>query len=527
MAVEAHDAGLPDRLRDKLAALEAGEPDDLQRLRARVEKDPEALAVSSDLHRKASLLAALADARERAGLTQAAVAEAMRTTQSAVSDLERGRSDPRLSTLQRYANVLQMRLDMALMRRVMPQVNEDLANEVWRLIEARGTSRILSRLLDPTLASKTLSEIAKYANLPAAIARTILLHLLDQGWVRKTGRAERFVLVPDRMLVIGASVRRDHVVGVLTDLLSGKVIGRALRTDLRDSSPPAVVDGIAHVAKELKEGAAELKASVLGLGVSLAGVVNGEVGSVMTAPDLTSPVAQWARGVLVGDSLAKRTGLRVAVGNDANALALREYLVSMDRRSLVLVLLSASGEGIGAAVVVNGVLIRGDNHAAGEIGHVGVGMSSSGTCRCGTEGCLEQVASERAILQTIGGRVESLAEAAELVAKGDAAAAASFKAAGNAIGRVLSTVVSLVDPARLVVCGPEELVNQATPGGAAFLGGVRESLSHGSTKPPEFDSRVLTSELEPLAASSLVVHDLLNDPLLWVPALGVSEPVNT
>src|SRR3954454_3118200 len=318
MAEHADDEGLPKRLRAKLASLEAGQPDDLQRLRARVQKDPAALAVSNDLHRKARVLAALSEAREGSGLTQAEVAEAMGTTQSAISDLERGRSDPRLSTLQRYANVLDMRLDLALMRRNMPQVTEDLANEVWRLIEARGTSRILGRLLDPALTPKSLAELAKHANLPAAIARTILLHLVDQGWARRPGKGERFVLMPERMLVVGASVRHDHVVGALTDLLTGRVIGRLFRTDLREPSPRAVVDSVAHVANELKESASELKLHVLGLGVTMAGVVNGEVGSVDTAPDLTSPETDWPRGVLVGDDLNTRTGLRVVVGNDAN-----------------------------------------------------------------------------------------------------------------------------------------------------------------------------------------------------------------
>lgn len=45
----------------------------------------------------------LVNARKRAGMTQAALAERMGTTQSAVSELEGGETDPRLSTLQRYA----------------------------------------------------------------------------------------------------------------------------------------------------------------------------------------------------------------------------------------------------------------------------------------------------------------------------------------------------------------------------------------------------------------------------------------
>jgi transcriptional regulator with XRE-family HTH domain len=44
--------------------------------------------------------------RGEQGISQAEVASAMGTTQSAVSDLERGATDPRLSTLQRYARAV-------------------------------------------------------------------------------------------------------------------------------------------------------------------------------------------------------------------------------------------------------------------------------------------------------------------------------------------------------------------------------------------------------------------------------------
>ena len=44
--------------------------------------------------------------RKQCRLSQQVVAEWMDTTQSAVSELESGRIDPRLSTLQRYARAL-------------------------------------------------------------------------------------------------------------------------------------------------------------------------------------------------------------------------------------------------------------------------------------------------------------------------------------------------------------------------------------------------------------------------------------
>lgn len=63
-------------------------------------------AAYQDAAARADLLFALVTQRRSLGLSQTAVARAMGTTQSAVSELEGGASDPRLSTLQRYARAI-------------------------------------------------------------------------------------------------------------------------------------------------------------------------------------------------------------------------------------------------------------------------------------------------------------------------------------------------------------------------------------------------------------------------------------
>ncbi|MGH8995690.1 MAG: helix-turn-helix domain-containing protein [Acidimicrobiales bacterium] len=67
-----------------------------------------------DAGARSGLLRVLIHARRRLGLSQRALAERMGTTQSAVSELERGGQDPRLSTLQRYARGVDCALHLAL-----------------------------------------------------------------------------------------------------------------------------------------------------------------------------------------------------------------------------------------------------------------------------------------------------------------------------------------------------------------------------------------------------------------------------
>lgn len=75
--------------------------------------DPEFARAYEDAQSRSALLAHCVQLRKDAGLTQADVARAMGTTQSAVSELEAGAADPRLRTLQRYARAVGARIEVS------------------------------------------------------------------------------------------------------------------------------------------------------------------------------------------------------------------------------------------------------------------------------------------------------------------------------------------------------------------------------------------------------------------------------
>jgi transcriptional regulator with XRE-family HTH domain len=88
-----------------------GDKDDFDRwIEEESERDPRLAGAIADAECRANLLAYLIQCRQDKGLSQSIVAEAMETTQSAVSELEGGGTDPRLSTLQRFARALGSRL---------------------------------------------------------------------------------------------------------------------------------------------------------------------------------------------------------------------------------------------------------------------------------------------------------------------------------------------------------------------------------------------------------------------------------
>ena len=111
-------------------------------------------------------------------------------------------------------------------------------------------------------------------------------------------------------------------------------------------------------------------------------------------------------------SSASATASRSNVANDSQAAALAEYTYAGEGRVPNLIAIRV-GRGVGAGLVLRGALFQGDGSGAGEIGHIVVDDDGA-LCRCGRTGCLETVASMRAIetrASDVAGRPTDLARA--------------------------------------------------------------------------------------------------------------------
>jgi glucokinase len=119
-----------------------------------------------------------------------------------------------------------------------------------------------------------------------------------------------------------------------------------------------------------------------GIGIGLPGLVDVEKGVVL-------PMATWLpelSEVPLVSLIQERTGHRVFVDNDVNALALAEWMFGAGRGASSLVTM-AIGTGIGAGLIVNRALVRGHVAGAGEIGHLAVSLTGP-RCVCGGIACL-------------------------------------------------------------------------------------------------------------------------------------------
>src|SRR3984893_14408117 len=85
----------------------------LKDLKARLLKNPEVRKHYDAMEEEFALMAAVAKARARSGLSQADLAKRMKTTQSTIARLESGRGRPSTRTLDRFAKATGHRLKIS------------------------------------------------------------------------------------------------------------------------------------------------------------------------------------------------------------------------------------------------------------------------------------------------------------------------------------------------------------------------------------------------------------------------------
>ena len=221
------------------------------------------------------------------------------------------------------------------------------------------------------------------------------------------------------------------------------------------------------------------------------------VGAAISAPVRRGGASLVAAGILPGWSavspqreLARRLGVPVHVGNDANLGALAEVRTGAARGAsdVVYVMLSS---GVGGGLVLNGSLFTGHSGMTGELGHVQVDPEGA-LCRCGNRGCLETVAGAQALLarlQPALGKKTSLAEAVARAHAGDELCRRVFREAGVAAGRVAGDICNVVNP-ELVIVGGDLII-----AGELLVDAVREGLEQTSIPAVRADVAVVAATL--------------------------------
>jgi glucokinase len=203
--------------------------------------------------------------------------------------------------------------------------------------------------------------------------------------------------------------------------------------------------------------------AVVGVGCSVAAVLDAERRLIQFAPNLVGPAEHVPFQELLQTAFERPVWLEM----DAQATALGEAWqgAGAGAKDLIYVVI---GTGIGAGILVRGRIYRGWAGAAGEFGHTTIEPKGH-RCNCGNAGCLEALAAgpalarqaQRAIEQGRTSLMQALSVQQPLSAEtimqaarlGDGLAGEIIHQAAEYLGIGLANLLNLLDPEVIVLGG--------------------------------------------------------------------------
>ncbi len=249
--------------------------------------------------------------------------------------------------------------------------------------------------------------------------------------------------------------------------LAGERLAEAGMAVSPSMSADELLDAIKSTVSRTLIGTDCPKAGILGIGFGHSAVMNTETGTSFTS----SKFPNW-RNVGIARFLRDSFQLPVAVEDSARTKCLAEavYGVARGYRDFIYV---NCGDGVGLGVWTGGRLYRGAQGLGCEIGHMIVDPDGP-LCGCGSKGCLEAIASSRAITRQVtegirqgvrssiadGIQQERLSElevstAAVYTAamKSDRLATSLVNSAKRTLGMAIGNVCNLFGPSLVVLGG--------------------------------------------------------------------------
>jgi len=296
------------------------------------------------------------------------------------------------------------------------------------------------------------ADLARASGLQRSTVSLITEQLIREKWVvdglqgrLPRGRRPTFLRLNDRRAVVVADLRPNVTTIAVADV-NARFLSQQAITTLRN--PAETVAKLVAAIKGLMKLHPELVFE--GVGISLPGRANEATDRIVFAPNLG-----WQEFDL-RSPLEEATGMRVEMGNAANACVLAEVWFGHAENVRDLVVVTVS-EGIGTGIFVNHQLVRGWKGIAGEFGHVPLDPQGP-QCSCGARGCWEVYGSNQAALRYYhesaaaadGLGFEDLMKLAEA---GDALALRALDKMAHEIGRGMRMIVAGLAPEEIVVVG--------------------------------------------------------------------------
>lgn len=250
--------------------------------------------------------------------------------------------------------------------------------------------------------------------------------------------------------VVGVDVGGTNVKLGLVNSKGQVIVRTSFATTSFSSCPTALINAIAAHIKTLILEAKVPYQHIIGIGVGLPGLIDPVKGVVRFLPNIPG----W-HNVRLGALLKTKTGLPVYIDNDVKMITLAEARFGAGRGVKNMVCLTL-GTGVGAGLILDGRLYRGQANAAGELGHMPLNEHGP-LCTCGGSACYERYVGNKALFALavkISGIKGATTELMYARAKqGDKKALLFWRKAATHIGNGLVGIVNLLNPTLIVIGG--------------------------------------------------------------------------
>ena len=249
----------------------------------------------------------------------------------------------------------------------------------------------------------------------------------------------------------GSSVKYSIIDSEGAILFHGKI------PSLAQDSAEAITGQLIAAVELCCQEAARRKITLEGVGVGTPGIVDAEQRNIVGG---ATNFVGW-NGIPLAHRIEQATGLRAAVDNDANLMALGETRFGAAKGCTDVVFMTV-GTGIGGGVLIGGKLYGGYANRGTELGHIPL-IADGEPCPCGSVGCLERYASTAALVRQFLRRCEEKGlhcdgdmdgeRIVHLFHAGDPIAGESIEEHCRFLGHGIAGIINTFSPQRVIIGG--------------------------------------------------------------------------
>jgi len=320
---------------------------------------------------------------------------------------------------------------------------------------------VLEQLRVPGVLSR--AKIASNLGLTRATVSNIVAALIASGLVSETeymvGGAGRpglsLELNPRVGCMVAVEIDLDRISIVMADFGLGELLSQSVLVE-PDSPAVEVLAAAANLVETAMVQATRSGLRCFGVCVAWAGLVRRDAGELAYGP-----TSGW-RDVGVKAEWEARFKVPVFVENEAHAgaLGVHHFGAMAGRRNVIYLSL---GLGLAAGVFVDGVLLRGKQGFAGQVGHTAF-VEGGAVCSCGKRGCWVSEVGGAAVRRKLAAAGVDLSESSEstvdwldsvqaLAAVQDPRVLQVLQEVGAQLGAGLAQLVQTFNPSLVVLGG--------------------------------------------------------------------------